>query len=89
MTYFSEPDSYGRNKIKAAFNLSNYATKPYIKHVTGVDTPDFAKKANLAGLKSNVDKSGIDKLKTFPIDLSKLRIVVKNVFKNKKLILLT
>ena len=27
MSYFSEPDSYLRDKVKVVLNLSNYATK--------------------------------------------------------------
>ena len=27
MSYYSEPDIYGRNKIKVELDLSNYATK--------------------------------------------------------------
>ena len=37
-------------------DLSNYATKSESKNVTGADTSDFAKKAYLASLKSDVDK---------------------------------
>ena len=41
----------------------------------------FALKSNLASLKTEVDKIGPDKLKTFPVDLAKLSNVVKNVVK--------
>ena len=46
--------------------MSNYATK-------------FAKKADLANLKSDVDDLDIDKLKVVTVDLNKLNNVVKNV----------
>ena len=46
--------------------MSNYATK-------------FAKKADLANLKSDVDDLDIDKSKIVPVDLNKLNNVVKNV----------
>ena len=43
----------------------------------------FALKRNLASLKTEVDKSGVDKLVPVPVDLSKLSDVVKNyVVKN-------
>ena len=42
---------------------SNYATKAELRNATGVDTLDFAKKTDLANLKSDVDKSDIDKSK--------------------------
>ena len=46
--------------------MSNYATK-------------FAKKADLASLKSDVNDLDIDKLKIVTVDLNKLNNVVKNV----------
>ena len=44
----------------------------------GVDTLQFAKKDDLAHLKSEVDQFDIDELKTTPVDLSKLSNVVNN-----------
>ena len=69
--------SFGGN-INAKVDLSNYATKPDLKNVTHVDTSSFALKANLASLKTEVDKLDIDKLAPVPVDLSKLSDVVKN-----------
>ena len=43
--------------------MSNYATKADLKNVAVPDTSDFAKKTDLANLKSGVDKLDIDKLK--------------------------
>ena len=43
-----------------------------------VDTSSFALKQNLASLKTEVDKVGIDKLVPNPVDLSKFSNVVKN-----------
>ena len=43
-----------------------------------IDTLSFALKTNLATLKTEVDKLDIDKLVPVPVDLSKLRDVVKN-----------
>ena len=51
-----------------------------LKNATGADTLKFAKKVDLANLKSNVDKLDIDKLKNVPTnfsDLSKVREVDK------------
>ena len=48
------------------------------KNTTGVDICKFPKKDNLARLKSDIDKLHVDKLKTTPIDLSKLGDAVKN-----------
>ena len=38
----------------------------------------LAAKSNLSSLEAEVDKTGVDKLKAVPADLSKLRIVVNN-----------
>ena len=46
--------------------------------MTRVDTSSCALKTNLANLKTEVDKLGIDKLAPVPVDLSKLSDVVKN-----------
>ena len=58
--------------------MSNYATKFDIKCPTVINTSEFAKMADLASLKSDVDKLDIDQLKTTPVDLSKLSYIVKN-----------
>ena len=58
--------------------MSNYATKTDLKKVTHVDTSSFALKTNLANLKTEVDKLGIDKLAPVAADLSKLSDAVKN-----------
>ena len=52
--YFPEPKSLG--KIKVELDLSNYAIKTGLKNVTGIDTSSFAKKVDLASLKSDVDE---------------------------------
>ena len=52
--------------------------KTDLKNVTHVDSSSFALKANLANLKTEVDKLDTDRLKTVPVDLGKLSNVVKN-----------
>ena len=47
-------------RVKVELHLSNYATKADLKNTTCVDTSKFAKKVDLADLKSNVDKLDID-----------------------------
>ena len=61
------------NKVKVELDLSNYATKYGVKKATGVNTSVLAKKWDLAGLKSYVDELDVDKLRIFPVDLSKRR----------------
>ena len=75
---FPKPFKSFGGKINVKVNLSNYATKTDLKHVTHVDTSNFALKANLASLKTKVDKSDTEKLAPVPANLSKLSDVVKN-----------
>ena len=63
----------GRGDVKVELDLSNYALKADLKLATGVDTFKFAKQTDLASLKSEIDKSGIIKLETASVALSKLR----------------
>ena len=58
--------------INVTVDLSNYAAKKDIKNISHVDTSSFELKANLANLKTEVDKLEIDKLVPVPVDLSKL-----------------
>ena len=64
--------------INVKVGLSNYATKTDIKNTSHVDTLKLALKSNLASLKTEVDKLGIDKLVPAPIYLSKSSDLVKN-----------
>ena len=64
--------------ISAKGDLSNYATKTDLKNVSHVDVSSLALKSHLASLKTEVDKIDADKLKTVPVDLSKLSDVVEN-----------
>ena len=63
--------------MKVELDLSNYATKADFKNAIEVDTSSFAKKTDLATLKSNGDKLDIDKLivgkgGSYPPPLSKI-----------------
>ena len=73
--YFGKPyEPFGGNSN----DLSNYATKTDIKSISHVDTSTFELKSNLASLKTEVDKLGIEQLVPVPLYLSKLSDVVKN-----------
>ena len=72
--YFPTPKSFeGRVKVELA--LSNSATKADLKIATPVDISKFAKKVDLANIKSDVDKLDIGKLilKNIPNNLSNLK----------------
>ena len=76
--YFPEPKSLG-GKVKVELDLSNYAIKTDLKNTTGIDTPSFAEKVDLANLKSNIEKLDIDKLKNIPTNLSNLKSKVEKL----------
>ena len=44
MSYYPEPGSHIRDKVKVVLNLSNYATKKELSDATGVDASDLAAK---------------------------------------------
>ena len=73
MSYFPEPHTLNKNHIEVELDFSSYATKFNLRDAAGVNTSDFAKKADLADLKSDVDKADIDKLKKLPNDLRNLK----------------
>ena len=53
--------------------MRNYATKTDIKNISHVDISSYTLKSNLASLKTEVDKLGIDKLKSSATNLSNLK----------------
>ena len=53
--YLLKPKPLGGN-VKVVLDLSNYATKAHLENATGDDTSKFAKKVNLADLKSEIGK---------------------------------
>ena len=77
MSYYP-PYRSSRNNIKVELDLSNYVTKDDVKNITHVDVSSFASKTNLAALKTEVDKTDADKLKTAPTDLAKLTNAIEN-----------
>ena len=78
MSTYYLPNKSSSNNIKVQLDLANYATKDDVKNITHVDVSSFASKTNLAALKTKVDKTDVDKLKTVPVDLAKLSNVVNN-----------
>ena len=64
MSTYYPPYKSSSNNIKVELDLANYATKDDVKNVTHVDVSSFARKTNLAALKTEVDKIHADKLET-------------------------
>ena len=74
--YFPKPLEKRDINVKA--DWSNYAKNADLKNARGVDTSQLAWKSDLASLKAEVDKIDVEKLKTVPVDLSKLSNVLNN-----------
>ena len=75
--YFPKPKPLGSN-VKVELDLSNNAITANLKIATGADILEFAKNVDLASLKLEIGKLNICELETDPVDLSKLRDLVKN-----------
>ena len=81
--YFPEQYACSGRNVKVELDLICYATNDNLKGATDIDTSMLSSKIDLNGLKAKVDNLVVDKLKTFPADLSKLSKVVENdVVKN-------
>ena len=76
MIYFPEPFDCTINKIRVESNLAYYATKSDLKNAASVDTSKCSIKSDLTNLKLDVDELHISKVKSVPVDLSKLSNVV-------------
>ena len=63
--------------------MSNNPLNSYLKNARGVDTLQFAKKDDVANLKSEINKLDIAKLETAPAELSKLSNVVEMLLLKK------
>ena len=71
--YFLKPYEPFGGDMNVKVYLSNYVTKADLKNTIGLDASKFAKKVDLASLKSNVDKLDSYKLKNVPTSLSNLK----------------
>ena len=76
MSYYPEPGSHIRNKIKVALDLSNYATKKKLDHATDFYTSDLLAKKDFIALEAKVDKLDINRLVNFPTSLNNLKTKV-------------
>ena len=75
MSYFLGPYARSKNKIKVELDLSNHATKSDLKYAISVDTSDFTEKADLASLKTTLDKLDVDEFKKVPSDCNRTRTI--------------
>ena len=72
--YFIKPKPHKRSdwNVKVEFELSNDASKADLKEKTCVDTLDLEAKLDLTGLKAEVHKIHMNKLRTIAADLNKI-----------------
>ena len=66
ISYYPQPDSHIRAKVKAVLELANYAIKQELEHVTCVDTSNLAAKKDFIALKAEVEKLDINDLVKVP-----------------------
>ena len=79
MSYYPEPDSHIRDKVKVVLGLSNYITKKELDHATGVDTSGLAAKKGFIALKAVFDKRDINKLVNVPTSLNNFKTKVDDL----------
>ena len=78
MTTYYPPYKSSSNNVKVELDLTNYAIKTDLKNIIHVDVSSFARKNNLAALKTEIDKIDTDKLKAAPTDSTKLTNAIEN-----------
>ena len=79
ISYYPEPDSQSRIKVKVVLDLSNYATKKELDYAAGVDTSNLAAKKDFIALKAEVQKLDIRKLVNVPTSLNTLKTKVDDL----------
>ena len=79
MSYYSEPDSHIREKVKVVLDLSNYTIKNELQHVTDFDTSELAAKKDFIAVKAKVHKLEINKLVNILTDLNDFKTKVNDL----------
>ena len=54
MSYYLEPGSHIRDKVKVVLDLSKYTPKKELHHASGVDTSDLVAKKYFISLKADL-----------------------------------
>ena len=73
MSFYPEPDSHVRDKVKVVLDFSKYATRKALEHATGVDTSKLAAKSDFITLKAEVNKLDINELIKFLTGLNNFK----------------
>ena len=79
MSFYPEPDSHVRDKVKVVLDFSKYATRKALEHATGVDTFKLAAKSDFITLKAEVNKLDINELIKFLTGLNNFKTNVDNL----------
>ena len=70
--YFPKPYEPFGGDINVKVDLFNHGIKFDLKNATGIESSKLAAKSDVIGLKTEVDKLDIGKLKDLPTNLSNL-----------------
>ena len=62
MSYYPEPDSHIKDKVKVVIYLSNYATKKEVEGATDIEGSNLATKKDFFALKAEVGRLDINKI---------------------------
>ena len=62
MSYYPEPDSHIKDKVKVVLGSSNYAIRKELNYATGFDTSNLAAESDFIAFKAEVDKLVINNL---------------------------
>ena len=76
MSYYPEPHSRIRDKVKLVLDLSNYASKKELERTTDIDTFDVVAKKDFIALEAEVDKLDMNKLTNVSTSLNNLKTKV-------------
>ena len=73
MSYYPEPDSHTRDKVKLMLDCQFVLLKKQLNDDSGVDTSNLAAKSGFIVLKVEFDKLNTNKLVSFPTSLNNLK----------------
>ena len=79
MSFYPEPGSHIRDKVKVALDFLNDASKKELEHAPGIDASDLAAKKDFIALKAEVDKRDINKLNKVQTNLNNLKTKVNDL----------
>ena len=79
MSYYPEPDSHIRDKVKIVLDLSDYATEKALDHVRGIVTSDLVAEKYFFALKAEIDKLDFNKIVNVPTSLNNLKTKIDDL----------